>query len=119
MAIKIRDELKNIRTVKIAHGAATTKDTMYVIGTVHPALAINSALISTENEFVIDGLIEYTKVTTDVCTPLLTLYFDTAMTPPKLSLVNTGALYKAGYVWRAAGNGATTVECMLDSSLQS
>lgn len=116
MATKIRDELKNITTIKLAHTAATTKDLMYLLASQHPALAINTELINVENEFVTDGLIEYAKLVTDVITPLLTLYFDAT----NVRLTTTASSHKkAGFAWRSAGNGETTVEVMLVSALNS
>ncbi len=119
MAGKVRDGWDKIITIKLAHTAATTKDIMYLLASQHPCLAVNSALINVENEFVTDGKIEYAKLTTDAVTVLQTLYWDDTN---KWLTTTAGAHKKAGFATKTAtggGSGVATVELLLVSSLNS
>jgi hypothetical protein len=58
MANKIRGGLSSVKTVKLAHTAATVKDTVYLING-HAMIAINSADADAVNVFAYAGRIEY------------------------------------------------------------
>ncbi len=64
-ALKVRDDLHAVRTIKATLTVATTKDTMYCINGMC-ALAINTALANAENVFLVGGMIEYAKATVTI-----------------------------------------------------
>ena len=105
MAVKVRDEFGQVRTVQYTHSSATVQDTVYLLGG-RPMLAINSASASAANAFVYEGVIEYAKLSTDVVTFGATLYWDNGNS--RFTLTTTSNT-KAGIAVAAAGNGVTTV----------
>lgn len=104
MSVKVRDHLDQVRTIKHTHTANTVKDTIYVIGG-RPVLAMNSKDANLENVFVATGLIEYTKLSTQVWTPFETLYWD--RTNSRFTNVAGGNI-RAGMAAAPAANPSST-----------
>lgn len=76
MAVKVRSSLESLVQLKVAHSAATTVDTVYLLNGSRVGLAMNTALISTVNIFVVGGLIEYKAETGVAWTAGDALYWD-------------------------------------------
>ena len=74
-AVKVRDSLDLIRTLKYTHSAATVVDTCYLLNG-RVMLAMNSAAISVANIFMYKGLIEYKSETGVAWTTGDKLYWD-------------------------------------------
>lgn len=74
-AVKVRDPLEFVRTLKCTHNAATTVDTCYLING-RVLLAMTSAAISVANIFMYKGLIEYKSETGVAWTTGDKLYWD-------------------------------------------
>jgi len=62
MAVKLRDSLELITTIKYTNAAATTVDTVYLFNG-RVGLAMNSAAAGALNIYIICGLIEYASET--------------------------------------------------------
>jgi predicted RecA/RadA family phage recombinase len=104
-AIKVRDGLEHIRTIKYTHSAATVTDTIYYLNGMI-LLAMNSVAENVENVFVCCGLIEYTKVSTEVWTGGQKIYWDPAAA--KFTNVRAIGCILAGYAAEAAANPTAT-----------
>jgi predicted RecA/RadA family phage recombinase len=104
MAIKIRDEMRAVRTVKYTHSSATVKDTIYLLNGI-PMLAINSADANVENVFAIAGLIEYAKVSAQAWTGGVKVYWDD--TAKNFTTASTGNTL-AGLAGESAANPSST-----------
>jgi predicted RecA/RadA family phage recombinase len=76
-AIKVRDSLDRLRTLKYTHSAATVTDTIYLLNG-RVMLAMNSMAANLSNIFVIGGLIEYASETGVAWTAGDALYWDDA-----------------------------------------
>jgi predicted RecA/RadA family phage recombinase len=74
-AIKVRDSLELIRTIKYTHSAATVTDTVYLLNG-RVLLAMNSAALSVANIFLYKGVIEYASETGVAWTAGDKLYWD-------------------------------------------
>jgi len=79
MSVKVKDDMKLVRTMKYKHSSATVKDTIYVLQDMI-MLAVNSADANTNNVFVISGLIEYAKVSAQAWTSGQKVYYDAVNT---------------------------------------
>jgi predicted RecA/RadA family phage recombinase len=104
-AIKVRDEMEKVRTIKYLHASATTKDTIYIIDGM-PMLAVNSAGAGEANLYVKSGLIEYAKLNTQVWVAGDKAFWDAGNS-------RFGNLYDptyifCGYIAEAAANPTTT-----------
>jgi predicted RecA/RadA family phage recombinase len=75
MAVKVRDALNLIRTIKYTHTSATTTDTCYLLNG-RVLLAMNSALANAANIYMIGGLMEYASETGVAWTAGDKLYWD-------------------------------------------
>ena len=75
MAVKVRDALELIRTIKYTHSSATVTDTVYLLNG-RVMLAMNSAALSVLNIFMIAGLLEYTTDTGAAWTAGDKIYWD-------------------------------------------
>jgi predicted RecA/RadA family phage recombinase len=115
MSAKLRDPLELVRTVKYTHSSATVTDTIYYLAGM-VMLAMNSALANVANIFIIGGLIEYTKVSTEVWTAGQKIYWDD--TNARFTNVRTVGLTLAGYAAEAAANPTTTGFIILDPALK-
>lgn len=88
---------------KHAHSAATTTKNFYLISS-KVVMAMNTALISTDNIFVKRGVIQAPKATGQAWVPMALLYWDdTAKNFTTTSTSNT----LAGRVHEAAASGDT------------
>lgn len=114
-AVKVRDDLNNVRTLKYTHNAATTTDTIYYLNGM-VLLAMNSALANVENVFVCSGLIEYTKVAAQAWTGGQKIYWDG--TAEKFTNVYAVGCILAGYASEPAANPSTTGFIVLDPSMR-
>jgi predicted RecA/RadA family phage recombinase len=74
-AVKVRDSLDLIRTIKHTHSAATVTDTVYLLNG-RVMMAMNSAALSVANIFLYTGLIEYASETGVAWTAGDKLYWD-------------------------------------------
>ncbi|MFA5352921.1 MAG: DUF2190 family protein, partial [Thermodesulfovibrionales bacterium] len=75
MAVKVRDGLDQVRTVKYTHSSATVKDTIYLFNGI-PMLAINSSDANVANIFLVSGLVEGAKVSAQAWTAGQKIYWD-------------------------------------------
>lgn len=88
---------------KHAHSAATTTKNFYLISS-KVVMALNTALISTDNVFVKRGVVRAPKATGQAWVPMAVLYWDdTAKNFTTTSTSNT----LAGRVHEAAASGDT------------
>ncbi len=110
-AVKVRDGLDSIRTIKYTHSSATTVDTIYYLNG-RVLLALNTALANIENVFVISGLIEYTKVSAQAWTGGQKIWWDDGNS--RFTNVYGADCYLAGYAAEAAANPTTTGFVVLD-----
>jgi len=104
-AVKVRDDLHRVRTIKYTHNALTTKDTIYYLNGMI-LLAQNSAAANVENVFVCSGLIEYAKVEAQAWTGGQKIYWDAA----NAVFTNVRAIGHtlAGFASEARANPTTT-----------
>jgi len=114
-AVKVRDELCHVRTLKYTHSGATVVDTIYYLNGM-VLLAMNSALANVENVFVCSGLIEYTKVSAQAWTGGQKIYWDN--TAAKFTNVYAIGCILAGYASEPAANPSTTGFIVLDPSMR-
>ena len=114
-AVKVRDDLNNVRTLKYTHNGATVTDTIYYLNGM-VLLAMNSALANVENVFVCSGLIEYTKVEAQAWTGGQKIYWDG--TAAKFTNVYAVGCILAGYASEPAANPSTTGFIVLDPSMR-
>lgn len=103
-AIKVRDDMTVVRTVKYTHSGATVTDTIYLLNSL-PMLAMNSALANVSNIFVIAGLIEYAKVSAQAWTGGVKLYWDNSL--GQFTTASSGNTL-AGFAAEAAANPSAT-----------
>jgi len=88
-AVKVRDPLELIRTIKYTHSAATVTDTIYLLNG-RVLMAMNSQVLNVSNIFLYEGLIEYASETGVAWTAGDKLYWDdTAKNFTKTSSGNT------------------------------
>jgi predicted RecA/RadA family phage recombinase len=111
MSVKIRDHMDKIRTMKYTHTSATTKDVIYLLGG-RVMLALETALANAANMFLVTGLINYTKVSTEVWVVGQTVYWDNANS--RFTNVNGVGVVRAGVAAEAAANPSTTGYILLD-----
>lgn len=104
MAVKIREEMDECRTLKYTHSSATVKDTIYLLGG-RPILAINSAAANAANAFVYEGMIEYAKTSAEAWTVGVTVYWDNTN---GVFTTTATANTKAGIALEAAANPSST-----------
>ena len=104
-AVKVRDDLHRVRTIKYTHNALTTKDTIYYLNGMI-LLAQNSAAANVENVYVCTGLIEYAKVEAQAWTGGQKIYWDAGNS----LFTNVRAIGHtlAGYASEARANPTTT-----------
>lgn len=114
-AVKVRDDLCNVRTIKYTHSGATTVDTIYYLNGL-VMLAMNSALANVANIFVVAGLIEYAKVSTEVWTAGQKIYWDDGNS--RFTNVRTVGLTLAGYASEPCANPSATGFIVLDPALK-
>lgn len=114
-AVKVRDDLCMVRTIKYTHSSATTVDTIYYLNG-HVLLAQNSALANAANIFVLAGLIEYTKVSTEVWTAGQKIYWDDTNTT--FTNVRAVGCILAGYASEPAANPSATGLIVLDPAMK-
>ena len=100
-AVKVRDELCHVRTIKYTHNALTTVDTIYYLNGM-VLLAQNTTLANIENVFVCSGLIEYAKVAAQAWTGGQKIYWDPA--DAKFTNVRAIGCILAGYASESAAN---------------
>lgn len=114
-AVKVRDDICMVRTIKYTHSSATTVDTIYYLNGMI-LLAMNSALANAENVFVSSGLIEYTKVAAQAWTGGQKIYWDP--TAEKFTNVRAIGCILAGYAAESAANPSSTGFIVLDPSMR-
>lgn len=106
-AVKIRDSLERITTVKYTHTSATVKDTMYLLNT-RVMLAMNSADANALNIYMIGGLVEYASDTGTAWAAGDKLYWDdTNKVFTKTSTSNT--LCAMAYEAKASAAATATI----------
>lgn len=109
-AVAVRGPMEQLVTGKYTHTAATTADTIYLLGG-RVLLAVNTALANAENVFLIRGHIEYAKTAGEAWVFGQTLYWDdTAKSLTTTLTANT----KAGFAQEAAASAATTGQVFLE-----
>jgi len=104
-AVKVRDDMRVVRTIKSTHTAATTKDTMYIVNGL-PMLAHNTALINAENVFVMAGQIEYAKTSAQAWVGGDRIYYD--VTNGVFTNVQVATSILAGFAAEPAANPSAT-----------
>jgi predicted RecA/RadA family phage recombinase len=104
MAVKVREAMDRITTLKYTHSAATVTDTVYLLNS-RVMLAMNSALISTLNIFMIGGLIEYASETGVAWTAGDKIYWDD--TNKRFTKTSSGNTL-AGVVYEDKASAAAT-----------
>lgn len=110
MAVKVRDAMDLIRTIKYTHSVATVTDTVYLLNG-RVLLAMNSAGPSVANIFMYKGLIEYTSETGVAWTAGDKLYWDdTAKRFTKTLTSNTLCGIAAEDKVSAAGTGLVLLD---------
>lgn len=115
MAVKVRDDLHKIRTIKYTHSSATTVDTIYYLNGM-VLLAQNTALANVENVFVCSGLIEYAKVAAQAWTGGQKIYWDSVAA--KFTNVYAIGCILAGYAAEARANPTDTGFVVLDPAMR-
>lgn len=110
MANLVRGPIDQLITVKYTHSAATTADTIYLLGG-RVMLAVNSALANVENVFLLRGHIEVTKDAGTAWVGGQVIYWDD--TAKNFTTVSTGNT-KAGFAMEAATSAATTGQLNLE-----
>lgn len=108
-AVKVRDDMTIVRTVKYTHSSATVKDTIYLLNSI-PMLAVNSADANVENVFVIAGQIEYAKTSAQAWTGGVLLYWDNGNSV--FTTASSGNTL-AGRAAEAAANPSSTGQVIL------
>lgn len=108
-AVKVRDDMHIVRTVKYIHSAATTKDTIYLLNSI-PMLALNSVALSVANIYAIAGLIEYAKLSAQAWTAGQLVYWDDGNS--RFTTVSSGNTL-AGRAGAPAANPTSTGEVIL------
>lgn len=103
-AVKVRDDMQMVRTIKYTHTSITVKDTIYLLNGI-PMLAVNSAAANVENVFVIAGLIEHAKVSAQAWTGGVNVYWDDAL--KQFTTASSGNTL-SGKAAEAAANPSTT-----------
>lgn len=104
MSINVRDDLGKVRTIKYKHSSATVRDMIYLLNSL-PMLAVNSADANIYNIFVIAGLIAYAKVSAQVWTAGVKIYWDNAA--GNFTTVSSGNTL-AGHAAEDAANPSAT-----------
>ena len=113
MAILVRGPMDQLITVKYTHTAATTADTIYLLGG-RVMLAVNSALANVENVFLLRGHIEYAKATGEAWVGGQALYWDN--TNSRFT-TTVGTNTHAGFAMEAAASADTTGQVNLEPAL--
>jgi predicted RecA/RadA family phage recombinase len=110
MAVLVRGPIDQLITIEYTHTAATTADTVYLLGG-RVMLAVNSALANVENVFLLRGHIEYAKAAGEAWVGGQAVYWDaSAGNFTTTSTDNT----KAGFAMEAAASAATTGQINLE-----
>lgn len=104
-AVKVRDAMTSVRTIKATLTVATTKDVIYIVNG-NPMLAVNSALANVENVFVQSGLIEYAKTNAQAWLGGDRIYWD--VTNSVFTNVQVATSILAGWAEVPAANPSST-----------
>jgi predicted RecA/RadA family phage recombinase len=98
------------QTIQHTPAAARAAGAATLIGT-RIGVAMSDVAISTEGTFAIKGVYTLPKLSTDVVTQGAALYWDN--TNLRLTLTSAGNTI-CGWAYEAAGNGVTSVACVIN-----
>ena len=103
-------------TITVTAPATVTSGQLVVVGSIMGVAAFDAAS-GADVEITVEGVLELPKVTTDVVAQGDKLYWDSGLV--KLTkTAGTGSKPMVGVATAAAGNGITTVNCLLMPSAQ-